>query len=149
MPKQILNIPAKVVGNLGKAIKAGATTAIAPATPHGTWQFVLGALVGAPASSVYSFLYNQSIGKIPMPPALLLGVKLLLPLAPIYFIKKSKVPFGNIMNGALVGVMVAQGLNIFFGLLAGRMPTLTKNNSVKAGDLTLEAPSGSWFDKLF
>jgi len=145
-PKQVMNIPAKMIKGLSSGVKAAGSAAMAPATSQSTWQFVLGALLGAPASSVYSFLYNSTIGKIPIPPALNLGVKILLPLAPIYFVKQSKMAFGNIINGALVGVMVAQILNIVFGLFSGKMPSLS-NGTMKAEALELENSTG-WFDKL-
>jgi len=145
MSKQILNVPAKIAKGLSKGVKGAANAAMQPATPGGTWQFVLGAILGAPVSSVYSFLYNSTIGRIPIPPAINLGAKILLPLVPIYFVKKSKVAFGNVINGALVGVMVAQILNIGFGLLAGKMPSLS-NGKMKAEDLELE--DVGWFQKL-
>ncbi len=139
MVKQILNIPAKAVKNLGSAIASGAKTAMQPATPQGTWQFVLGAVLGAPVSSVYSFLYNKTLGRV-IPGAFGLAAKILIPLVPIYFVSQSKIPFGNIINGALAGVIVAQGLNIMFGLFAGKMPALG-NSAVSDEPLTV-ATSG-------
>lgn len=141
-----MNIPAKLVKSTGKGIKDAASAAMQPATPTGTWQFVLGALLGAPVSSVYSFIYNSTIGKIPIPPVISLGVKILLPLVPIYFVKTSKVAFGNVINGALVGIVVAQALNIAFGLFSGKMPSLS-NSTMKAEDLEIATNDG-WFSKL-
>jgi len=139
MPKQILNIPAKMIKSTGKAISAGAKTAMQPATPQGTWQFVLGAVLGAPVSSVYSFLYNKTLGRV-IPGAFGLIAKIAIPLVPIYFVSQSKIPFGNIINGALVGVMVAQGLNILFGLFAGKMPSL--GNATMSAEPTVVATGG-------
>lgn len=144
MSKQIMSIPTKIIKKTGAGIKAGAKAAMAPASPAGTWQFVLGAAVGAPISSVYSFLYNQTIGKIPMPVVLNLGIKLLAPLIPIAIVKSSKIPFGNIINGALVGIIVAQGINILFGLLAGKLPAL--GNSYQASELATE--KNGFFSKI-
>ncbi len=147
LSKQILNIPGKIIAKTSAGIKGAAKAAMAPPTPAGTWQYVLGAAIGAPASSVYSLLYNRTIGRIPIPPAISLGVKILLPLVPIYFVKKSNMAFGNIINGTLVGIVVAQGLNILFGLFAGNLPKLS-NSTMKADDLVVAGGSTSWFDKL-
>lgn len=145
MVKQILNIPAKMVKSAGTAITAGAKAAMSPASPGGTWQFVLGATLGAPVSSIYSFLYNRTIGLLPIPTVLKLATKVLIPLVPIYFVSKSKIPFGNIINGALAGVIVAQGLNILFGLFAGRMPSFA--NNAKPNALAAET-TGGFYSKI-
>lgn len=144
MVKQILNIPAKMAKNVGSAIAAGAKTAMQPASPQGTWQFVLGAVLGAPVSSIYSMVYNKTLGRV-IPGVLGLAAKVLIPLVPIYFVSKSKIPFGNIINGALAGVIVAQGLNILFGLFAGRMPSLG-NAAISSEPLAIA--TGGFYDKL-
>lgn len=144
--KQIMKFPTQIVKKTASAAKSGVKAAIAPATPAGTWQFILGGLLSAPVSTVYSFLYNQTIGKLPIPAPIMIGVKVLAPLIPIYFVNKLKLPAGNIINGACAGVMVAQGLNILFGLFAGKMPTFGNNNG-KTTELASE-PSGGFYNKL-
>ena len=117
--KQFMSFPKKIIAKTGSAIKTGAKTAMSPASPSGTWQFVLGALLGAPVSSVYSFVYDETLGKLPIPADISKAVKILAPLVPIYFVKTSQIPFGNIINGTLAGVVVAQGLDLLFNIFAG------------------------------
>ena len=148
MTKQILNIPAKMIKSTGSAMKGVAQAAMQPASTAATWHFVLGAILAAPVSSLYGFAYNRTIGRLGLPNVVNAGLKILLPLVPIYFVKTSKIPFGNIINGGLAGVVAAQALNIVFGLMAGQTWRLTGLQRPRLTPTQLEPVSSSWFDKL-
>jgi len=154
MTKQILSIPKKGAKGLGSALKQGAKAAMQPATPAATWHFVLGAVLSAPVSTIYGLLFSRTIGRLGLPQAIRLGVRVLLPLVPMYFVKTSQIPFGNIINGGLAGIMIAQGIAVVRALSRGRVPFLMqktlgmKPTAAQQKTTAIAADKPTFFDKL-
>lgn len=99
----------KVVMDPVKSVKSGLKSAIKPATTEGTGAVFIGAVLSAPIGYLYSKGFNALTSKFPQ----LNGtigkiIQFALPLAPIYFIQRFKVPFGNLINGTLLGIFVMQ-----------------------------------------
>lgn len=110
-------------------IKGGLKTAIKPATSEGTGAVFVGAILSAPIG----YLYAKGFGMLETKfPASLQGIpakiiKFALPLLPIYFVKRFKVPFGNLINGTLLGIFVMQIIMEVWGLVGPKKQLVTND----------------------
>lgn len=142
MATKVVSTVKKVVTEPIKEIKAGIKAAAKPATDKGTGEIFIGAVLGAPAGWVYSKGWEKLVSILPEKivenKVGLTLIKLALPLLPIYFVKKSKIPFGTMINGLLLGIF---GMNIFleiYGLVKGGVP----NNNDTPAETELSLATG-------
>lgn len=128
-----MKVPQKVAKTLIKKpiqkTKAIIKTASAAPSPSGTYNVFLGAIAGAPLARFYSYGYNMTLAKLPIPQFANIGLKILAPLGIIGITKGFKLPFGNMINGVALGITAATALDFAFDLLMGG--SITKGVSEK------------------
>lgn len=103
-------------------VKKGLKTAIKPASPEGTGAVFVGAILSAPIGYLYSKGFGVLETKFPTQLNGIIGkiIKFGLPLLPIYFVKRFNIPFGNLINGTLLGIFVMQIVMEVWGLVKGK-----------------------------
>lgn len=108
-------------------IKSGIKTALKPADSKGTGAVFVGAILSAPIG----YLYAKGFGMLETKfPASLQGlpakiIKFALPILPIYFVKRFNLPFGNLINGTLLGIFVMQIVMEIWGLVGPKKEMVT------------------------
>ena len=112
-------------------IKKGLKTAIKPATSEGTGAVFVGAVLSAPIGYLYSKGFAMLVSKFPKVLNGIIGkiVQFGLPLAPIYFVKRFNIPFGNLINGTLLGIFVMQIVMEIWGLIKGKNQIVTESQT--------------------
>lgn len=123
MPSKITTSVKGLVKEPLTTLKAGINQAKKPANTSN----VSLVFIGAVASPVVGFVYNKVFEMIyKLLPAFSLKAKLkmvlrvVLPLVPIYFVRKFNVPFGTLINGTLAGVAVYSFISALFSQFAGK-----------------------------
>jgi len=135
-----LNIMAKVGSSVTKlvkepitTVKKGMKTALKPADPSGTGAVFVGAVLSAPIGYLYSKGFDALASRFPsILKDTILGkvIKFGFPLLPIYFVKRFKVPFGNLINGTLLGIFVMQIVMEVWGLVRGKKETVVNEGDI-------------------
>ncbi len=128
-----------------EGIKETVKDAISSPEPQKTHLVFLGAVLSPPVAAIYSFLYNLTMGRLPIPPILNHVIKILTPAVPIAIIKYAKLPAGNIVNGALLGVVVFQIVELILSLVSGE--GFQEENKMEVGD-ALSVRGDEFFGKL-
>lgn len=129
MPSKITSSVKGLVKEPIDTVKKGLKTAIKPATSEGTGAVFVGAVLSAPVGYLYNKGFEMLVSKFPFMMENTILSKIVqfgLPLLPIYFVRKYNVPFGNLINGTLLGVFVMQIVMEIWGLVgAGKIITGT------------------------
>lgn len=123
----------KVILDPLQDIKKGAKIALKPATSEGTGAVFVGAVLSAPIGYLYSKAFALLTKKFPTQLNGILG-KILqfgLPLLPIYFVKRFKVPMGNLINGTLLGIFVMQIVMEIWSIVKGKNQTVVTPGSAE------------------
>lgn len=137
MPSKIKSSVKGIVKEPIDTIKKGLKTAIKPASAEGTGAVFVGAILSAPIGYLYNKGFEMLVGQFPQLAENTLVVKIIrfsLPLLPIYFVRKFNVPFGNLINGTLLGVFVMQIVMEIWGLVSGKTLKTGTNDSPVATD---------------
>ena len=127
MPTKVVTAVKKVVTEPVSTAKAAVKAAAKPANTVGVGEIAIGVALGVPAGFLYSKGWEKLEALMPeswKSNAIVLKiVKLALPLAPMYFIKRFKVPFGTLINGLLFGIFLIQIGTEIYTLVKGQAPT--------------------------
>lgn len=132
MPSKITSSVKGLVKEPIETVKKGLKTAVKPATSEGTGAVFVGAVLSAPVGYLYNKGFEMLASKFPFMMENTIFSKVVqfgLPLLPIYFVRKFNVPFGNLINGTLLGVFVMQIVMEIWSLLGGKA-LVTKTNIV-------------------
>jgi len=111
MPSKITSSVKGIVKEPIDVIKKGLKTASKPASAEGVGAVFVGAILSAPVGYLYSKGFELLVSKIPIlanSGIVAKIIKIALPLVPIYFVRRFNVPFGNLINGTLLGIFVMQ-----------------------------------------
>lgn len=136
MPSKIKSSVKGIVKEPLDTIKKGFKTAIKPASAEGTGGVFVGAILSAPIGYLYNKGFEMLVMQFPQLAENGIWVKILkfsLPLLPIYFVRKFNVPFGNLINGTLLGVFVMQIVMEIWGAISGKV-VAPANDTVVATD---------------
>jgi len=103
-------------------VKKGLKTAIKPASAEGTGAVFVGAVLSAPIGYLYAKGFDLLVAKFPTQLNGIIGkiIKFAIPLVPIYFVKRFKVPLGNLINGTLLGIFVMQIVMEVWSMIKGK-----------------------------
>ena len=126
-------------------IKKGLKTAIKPATSEGTGAIFVGAVLSAPVGYLYKKAFDMLVAKFPTLVENTVLAKIVqfgLPLLPIYFVRKFNVPFGNLINGTLLGIFVMQIVLEVWSLVGGS--SLLGSKTVVTESATIETEYGEF-----
>lgn len=111
MPSKITSSVKGIVKEPIDVIKKGLKVAVKPATAEGTGAVFVGAILSAPVGYLYKKGFELMASKIPFLSnngVVSKIIRFALPLLPIYFVRRFNVPFGNLINGTLLGIFVMQ-----------------------------------------
>lgn len=128
-------------------VKKGLKGALKPATSEGTGAVFVGAVLSAPIGYLYGKGFDVLARKFPQVLNGIVGkiVKFGLPLLPIYFVKRFKVPLGNLINGTLLGVFVMQIVMEVWALVKGRSNKQTvETPGIEGGNGIVKSMFAEW-----
>ena len=136
------------VKRIAKEPKAAAKAAMKPATAAESRLVMIGALASPLVNTGYSYAYNWIITKVPFlteNPIISQIIKILAPAVPAFIFQQFKLPFGNLVNGCLYGIIAAQAINLGFMLLMGK--PLPEKATVDATELEITTEPITPWDK--
>lgn len=120
--KKVVDLPKKAINDTSKTLKQASK----PANEHDSRMVALGTILSAPVSVCYSKLWDLAISKLPFMNNQIVntGAKVVVPFGIAVLVKKTKLPFGNVVNGVLYGVGIAQVIRELWNLVGGKLPSM-------------------------
>jgi len=144
----IVKSVAKAPKAVAKEVKNVLKQSIKPANKHDMFQIALGSVTGGFLTPLYNKLADFVVGLIPSQNQTLVAlVRAGLPFGASYGIFKLKIPFGNILAGAFLGVGIANLMSFVLGFFGKsfNLPNVFKPKaSVSADPVQSTDIEGVW-----